>query len=122
MQPPEAAPAGIDPDRLGDLLVRQDGVVEVHGLHVWEISSDSPALSAHVLVVPSGDCHAVRRDLERLLWEKYSITHTTLQVDHIGSAAAVQDVAITAASMGVTDDDHCEDAHGPVHRPGPHEH
>nr|BEK71467.1 cation diffusion facilitator family transporter [Kitasatospora purpeofusca] len=117
----EAAPAGIDPDELGDLLVGQEGVVEVHDLHVWQISSDSPALSAHVLVVPSGDCHAVRRGLEALVREKYSITHTTLQVDHLGSGA-VQDVAITPAPEAGDAGEHCEDTHGPVHRPGPHEH
>ena len=61
-------------------------VTEVHDLHVWEISSDLPAASAHVLVDPGEDCHAVRADLEGLLSREYGISHTTLQVDHAALA------------------------------------
>ena len=46
----EAAPEGLDPQAIGRALVAQPGVVEVHDLHVWEVSSGFPALSAHVLV------------------------------------------------------------------------
>lgn len=80
----EAAPAGIDPDALADKLLAQPSIVEVHDLHVWAITSNQPALSAHVLVEPSADCHAARLRLERLLAEDYHLTHTTLQVDHAG--------------------------------------
>ena len=52
----------------------------VHDLHVWQIGF--PALSAHVLVAPSDDCHAVRRELETLLAPEFGISHTTLQVEH----------------------------------------
>ncbi len=78
----EAAPAGLTPAAIGAALVRHPNVTEVHDLHVWEISSDLPAASAHVLVAPGEDCHAVRADLEALLSREYGITHTTLQVDH----------------------------------------
>jgi cobalt-zinc-cadmium efflux system protein len=78
----EGAPAGLDPTRIGTEMAALPGVTEVHDLHVWEISSGSPALSAHVLVAPTLDCHRVRADLELLLRERYSLTHTTLQVDH----------------------------------------
>jgi cobalt-zinc-cadmium efflux system protein len=80
----EAAPAGVDPDRLADRLLSQQSIVEVHDLHVWVITSNQPALSAHVLVEPSADCHGARLCLERLLRDEYGITHTTLQVDHVG--------------------------------------
>ena len=46
----EAAPEGLDPQAIGRALVAQQGVVEVHDLHVWEVTSGFPALSAHVLV------------------------------------------------------------------------
>ena len=78
----EAAPEGVDPVTLGVRLREPDGVVEVHDLHVWAITSGFPALSAHVLVAPGQDCHAVRLELEELLRHEYSIEHTTLQVDH----------------------------------------
>jgi cobalt-zinc-cadmium efflux system protein len=81
----EAAPEGLDPDTIGRALVREPGVVEVHDLHVWEITSGFPALSAHVLVGTENDCHAARRGLERMLHDEFDLHHTTLQVDHQGS-------------------------------------
>jgi cobalt-zinc-cadmium efflux system protein len=61
------------------------GVVGVHDLHVWTITSGFPALSAHVLVRPRDDCHAIRRELEHMLEDRFAIDHTTLQVDHARS-------------------------------------
>ncbi len=78
----EAAPEGIDPDEVGALLRAHAGVTDVHDLHVWEISSGFPALSAHVLVERGEDCHRIRRELERELGDRYAIEHTTLQVEH----------------------------------------
>ncbi len=78
----EAAPEGLDPEEIGTALASHANVREVHDLHVWEISSGFPALSAHVLVAPEDDCHATRRELETLLHERFGLDHTTLQVDH----------------------------------------
>jgi cobalt-zinc-cadmium efflux system protein len=78
----EAAPAGLDPDRIGRELAAQPDVVEVHDLHVWEVTSGFPALSAHVVVRAGSDCHALRRKLQRVLEERFDLHHTTLQVDH----------------------------------------
>ena len=86
----EAAPAGVDPDEIGRTLAAQPDVREVHDLHVWEISSGFPALTAHVLVSPDCDCHATRRRLAELLEERFGIDHTTLQVDHAQPAQALQ--------------------------------
>lgn len=78
----EAAPAGIDPEAVGRALAGAPQVVQVHDLHVWELTAGFPALAAHVLVAPDADCHARRRELGRLLEEQFAISHTTLQVDH----------------------------------------
>lgn len=64
------------------------------------------SLSAHVLVVPGGDCHTVRARLETVLREEYGITHTTLQADHAPSSRDP-----LPAPQG-----HCLTSHGPVHR------
>lgn len=80
----EASPRGVDPDQIGNLLAGQAGVVEVHDLHVWEITSGFQALSAHVIVGRDCDCHAARHCLEDLLQERFGLQHTTLQVDHDG--------------------------------------
>jgi cobalt-zinc-cadmium efflux system protein len=81
----EAAPTGMDVERIGLALAADPRVSSVHDLHVWELGTDFPALSAHVLVRQGDDCHAVRRDLERLLGERFDLHHTTLQVEHAES-------------------------------------
>ena len=80
----EAAPRGLDPQEIGRALVAEEGVVEVHDLHVWEVTSGFPALSAHVLVGADCDCHAARRRIEAMLRGRFGLDHTTLQVDHMG--------------------------------------
>lgn len=80
----ERAPRGLDAGEIGRKMVEVEGVEEVHDLHVWEITSGFPALSAHVLVGGSHNCHERRRELERVLYREFGIEHTTLQVDHAG--------------------------------------
>jgi cobalt-zinc-cadmium efflux system protein len=94
----EAAPAGIDPDEIGHTLAAQRGVVEVHDLHIWEVTSGFPALSAHVVVHAGDDCHAQRRALQRLLEERFDIRHTTLQVDHEAGAQAPIQIEVPPSS------------------------
>jgi cobalt-zinc-cadmium efflux system protein len=48
----EGAPAGVDPAALGHALASQRGVLEVHDLHLWELTAGFPALAAHVVVAP----------------------------------------------------------------------
>jgi cobalt-zinc-cadmium efflux system protein len=78
----ERAPDDVDPEAIGQALVHESDVVEVHDLHVWTVTSGFPALSAHVLVEPGADCHAARRRLEQTLADRFGVTHTTLQVEH----------------------------------------
>jgi cobalt-zinc-cadmium efflux system protein len=85
----EGAPKGIDAAALGRRLAEMPGVVDVHDLHVWTITSGFHALSAHVLVDRGDDCHARRRELEEVLLREYGIRHTTLQVDHVAAPAVV---------------------------------
>jgi cobalt-zinc-cadmium efflux system protein len=86
----EAAPAGMNVDEIGEALAANPHVENVHDLHVWQISSDLPALAAHVLVHPNDDCHAIRRELEQLLDDRFAITHTTLQVDHVPAGKLIE--------------------------------
>ena len=59
----EAAPRGLDPTEIGSALAAQHHVVEVHDLHVWEVTSGFPALSAHVTVGAGCDAQTHRREL-----------------------------------------------------------
>jgi cobalt-zinc-cadmium efflux system protein len=110
----EAAPAGLSPAAVGAAMAAWPLVCEVHDLHIWEITSGLPAASAHVLVAPGADCHAVRADLEAFLSCEYGITHATLQVDH---AAPPEGPAAEFTGIPGTEP-HCDDAHGPAYRPG----
>src|SRR5689334_21194347 len=110
----EAAPSGIDPPALGARLTGVTGVVEVHDLHVWQITSGQPALSAHVLVAEGLDCHAIRVTIEQMLRRDYRITHSTLQVDH----ADTDPTTSTGYEVDLHDPhSHCDDSHGASYRP-----
>src|SRR5205085_8141100 len=77
-----AAPAGIDVEQIGRALAASPGIASVHDLHVWELTSGFPALSAHVVVGAREDCHERRAELDALLHERFGIDHATLQVEH----------------------------------------
>jgi cobalt-zinc-cadmium efflux system protein len=85
----DIAPAGLPVEEIGNAMAAHPHVVEVHDLHVWEVTTEFPTLSAHVLVEPGADCHGIRRELEELLRERFGLEHTTLQVEH-ASAKLVQ--------------------------------
>jgi cobalt-zinc-cadmium efflux system protein len=57
-------------------------VSDVHDLHVWTVGSGFPSVSAHVLVEPGADCHAIRLQLANLLRDRFGLSHSTLQVEH----------------------------------------
>ena len=84
----DIAPAGLPVNEIGTAMAAHPGVVEVHDLHVWEVTTEFPTLSAHVLVEPGADCHGIRRELESLLRDRFGLEHTTLQVDHATPASA----------------------------------
>src|SRR3954451_25218625 len=78
----EAAPPGLDPEEIGRTLAAEDGVVEVHDLHVWEVTSGMPAISDHMIVGRDADCHEARWKAARLLEDRFGVEHSTLQVEH----------------------------------------
>lgn len=85
----QAAPDGIDLDELADRLAAIDGVVDVHDLHVWTLTSDMEAASAHLTVDDDADAHGVLDQARHLLADRYGITHGTFQVEpssHVGCA------------------------------------
>jgi len=78
----EGTPRGMDAREIGRAMAAHPGVEEVHDLHIWEVTSGFPALSAHVMVPAGEDCHARRRELTQLLADRFGIEHATLQVEH----------------------------------------
>jgi cobalt-zinc-cadmium efflux system protein len=78
----QIAPEGLRVEEIGTAMAGHPHVVEVHDLHVWDVTPEFPTLSAHVLVEPGADCHTIRRELEQLLHDRFELEHTTLQVEH----------------------------------------
>ena len=89
----EASPRGIAPGTVQEAIREVEGVTDVHELHVWEVTSGFPALSAHVLVDTGADCHERRLAIEELLGERFGLEHSTLQVDH-------RDDVLPASALG----------------------
>ena len=85
----QAAPAGFDVGRLHTDLAAVPGVVDVHDLHVWTLTSEMDVASAHLMIAAGTDAHGVLDRARDVLREDYEIAHATLQVepdDHTGCA------------------------------------
>jgi len=84
----QVAPAHLDLDAIRNELMALPGVVDVHDLHVWTLTSEMDVASAHVMVGPEADAHSVL-DQARVLLLEHEIAHATIQVepdDHAGCA------------------------------------
>lgn len=77
----EAAPGHIDVDQLRSDLEKLDGVVGVHDLHVWTITTGREALSGHLVIGPSGHAPSVLAAARALLLERFGIGHITIQIE-----------------------------------------
>jgi cobalt-zinc-cadmium efflux system protein len=77
----QAAPAGLDVGRLDHELGAIPGVIDVHDLHVWTLTSEMDVMSAHLVVADDADAHGVLDTARDLLRDRYGIGHTTLQVE-----------------------------------------
>jgi cobalt-zinc-cadmium efflux system protein len=83
----EAAPSRVDLERLSADLAALPGVVDVHDVHVWTLTSDMEAASAHLMVRAGTDSHGVLDQARDVLRDGYGVGHATLQVepdDHTG--------------------------------------
>ncbi|MBA8824118.1 cobalt-zinc-cadmium efflux system protein [Saccharopolyspora lacisalsi] len=89
----QAAPRGVDPQEIGNALTSDPQVTEIDDLHIWEVASGFPALSAHVVVDDQADLDSVRHRLIELLGERFGIDHTTLQMTHTTAASHVESFA-----------------------------
>jgi cobalt-zinc-cadmium efflux system protein len=86
----QAAPSHLDVASLRHDLAAIDGVVDVHDLHVWTLTSEMEVATAHVMVAVGTDAHGVLDQARLVLAERHGITHATLQVepeDHGGCDA-----------------------------------
>lgn len=105
----EGSPRAIDVDLLVEDLLQEDGVRDIHDIHVWSLGSELYALSCHVLVddVKVSESERIVSDLKRKLAEDFGITHSTLEVETVCCE---------------TEGPYCEVDHRPTGRPGGHHH
>mgnify|MGYP003874443397 CR=1 FL=1 len=80
----ESAPRGIDVDAVEAALRAVPGVLSVHDLHVWTITSGMDSLSAHVVAEDHGPSAPLLGDIRRILAARFGIHHVTIQIEPEG--------------------------------------
>ena len=86
----EALPKGMRFSEVKSELARVPGVIDVHDLHIWNLGSDSRALSCHVLIedMPPSESDSILRRINQVLCDRFAIRHTTVQFEHVKCALA----------------------------------
>lgn len=93
----EGTPAHVDVDALLRAIRAVPGVVDVHDLHVWTLTSGYHALSAHVDVSPDADPHGTLHILADLAEKRFAVAHTTFQLEHAERLLQIEGVDGTGA-------------------------
>jgi cobalt-zinc-cadmium efflux system protein len=84
----EGVPAHLSLTDVGRAMSKRDGVLSIHDLHIWTLSSGHVALSAHVVVSDLAEWETLLLDLKTVLLERFHIEHTTLQPEPAGQVLA----------------------------------
>jgi cobalt-zinc-cadmium efflux system protein len=81
----EGTPQGIKLDDIAGEIRSRPGVVDVHDLHVWSIGSEMHALSCHIAIedIPLSESDRILREVNQRLRDRFQITHTTVQFEHV---------------------------------------
>jgi cobalt-zinc-cadmium efflux system protein len=77
----DAVPEGIDPDAVRAFLARLPGVVQIHDLHIWAMSTTETALTAHLVMPMVAHAPSFLSDACKAIHDEFGIAHATLQVD-----------------------------------------
>lgn len=80
----EGVPAGLKLNDVREAIASVDGVAGIHDLHLWSMAGDEASLTAHITLADNADAVAVRSQVENRLAERFSIHHTTIQVERAG--------------------------------------
>jgi len=77
----EGTPITVDQDEVKEELERIVGVINVHDLHIWTITSNLDSLTCHMLIEDDQDSQRILQDAIHLIEEKFKIQHTTIQIE-----------------------------------------
>lgn len=86
----EGAPRHLDVREIAERVARLPGVLAIHDLHIWTVTSGFPAMSAHIDLEPGADAERVRRSAHQLLHQQYAIEHTTIQTEEAPQLLSIQ--------------------------------
>ena len=81
----EGAPRGMDVEQVRQAMADVDHVTDVHHLHLWNLASDIPALSAHIVVTGNptlADAQTTSDAVKTVLADRFALTHVTLEVEN----------------------------------------
>lgn len=81
----EGLPRGLELDQVTSAMRGVPGVLDVHDLHIWSLGSSTRALSCHVRIedVPTSESDSLLHNLDRMLFERFRIQHTTVQFEYV---------------------------------------
>jgi cobalt-zinc-cadmium efflux system protein len=81
----EGLPRGLELEAVTTAMRGVPDVLDVHDVHIWSLGSSTHAMSCHVLIqdVPPSESDSILRDLNRVVGERFSIWHTTVQFEHV---------------------------------------
>jgi len=94
----EGVPTGMQVEQIDQALRAVPGVVSVHDLHVWALSSGRNSLSAHLVIAPDASEQAVLNDASAMLGARFHLHHTTIQVERELCAEGAGECGIAGAS------------------------
>lgn len=97
----EAAPPGVDVGAAQRQLEALAGVTAVHDLHIWTVTDGIESASAHVVIAPDADWHAVLDDARQLLTDGFGVTHATIPTGRAVSPLSVSRSRLGAVSVAV---------------------
>ncbi|MGD8188971.1 cation diffusion facilitator family transporter [Brevibacillus ginsengisoli] len=78
----EGTPITVNQEEVKETLVRIEGVLDIHDLHIWTITSGLDSLTCHLLIEDGRDSQKILQEAIHLIGEKFKIQHTTIQVEN----------------------------------------
>jgi len=96
----ETVPSHLDPEEIRDALLGVAGVSSVHCLHVWTIGSSEVSLSSHLVIDPARDGEQIVAGVRQALADRFSIEHTTIQIEPEAAEGEPEIVCADACEPG----------------------
>jgi cobalt-zinc-cadmium efflux system protein len=111
----EGKPRGVSLDQIRTGMQAVDGVINVHDLHVWCLSSNTSALACHVTIadIPPSESACILLSLNALLRDRFHIGHTTIQFENAG-CQPLEGCVTPPEELGAHDHEHAHH-HGHAH-------